>query len=275
MRVTIYQPQYFPRLHYFNRLFDADVFVLLESAQYTKTVLHESSAGNQRMKSFQADTPIKSNNGERILTVNVKHEGLLPISQTKIEYMHKWQKKHLANIQMNYARANMFTTLFPEVKTLLSQQYTFLGQLNTATILWSIAKILALPRHETVNLESINNALNANKSVRLKRIVRDTELGVERPEGLQKGTEWTAAICESLGATEYLHGGTAQTMYMDLNYYKKRGIMPTVQNWKCPEYKQQFSNVGFLPNLSVLDLLLNEEVSIVKKILCSLKPKNE
>ena len=40
MRVTIYQPQYFPRLHYFNRILNADTFVVLDSAQYTKSLVH-------------------------------------------------------------------------------------------------------------------------------------------------------------------------------------------------------------------------------------------
>ena len=102
----------------------------------------------------------------------------------------------------------------------------------------------------------------------MQKIILGSELGVERPEGLQKGTEWTTDICIKLGAKEYFHGGTAQTNYMDLNYYKSHGIIPIVQQWRCAEYRQQFNhNVPFIRNLSVIDLLCNVDKKEARSIL--------
>ncbi len=45
---------------------------------------------------------------------------------------------------------------------------------------------------------------------------------------------------------------------MDEEYYKNNNINLVTQNWNCKEYDQQFSDrVGFSPNLSIIDLLLN------------------
>jgi hypothetical protein len=134
-------------------------------------------------------------------------------------------------------------------------------------MLWGIASSLGISLAvEELTIDAVNKALQ-KKDVRLKRIVSDIELNVPRPEGIQKGTEWTTAICKKLDATAYLHGGTAQSGYMDTTYYKRYGIKLIVQDWMCPEYTQQYMKKGFVNNLSILDLLLNEDQATVQETL--------
>lgn len=256
-RVAIYQPRYFPQLHYFNRLLSSDIFVILDSAQYTRSLVHFSEDGRHRYPSYQTDTPIKLPDGEYLLTVPVKHDGRLPINQTGIDYSHRWIHKHLATLRHAYGRADCFEIVFPQIRELLLQPYDSLAQLNTATIIWSLAQLSGF-RITSLTLEDLNNCLAETDYIRLKKVLTDQQTGVTRPAGEKKGTEWTAAICQALGATEYYHGGTAQTGYMEIDYYQRLGIRPVVQNWRCPEYPQQFSDrIGFKPNLSIVDLLMN------------------
>lgn len=259
MRVTIYQPQYFPRLHYFNRILNADTFVVLDSAQYTKSLVHfDTEQKRTRHKSYQADTPIKLATGPFLLTVPVKHDGLTQINETGIDYIHGWQSKHLAILKANYAKSAAFKERFPEIETLLKKEYASLADLSLATIIWGIATLLNENVSNYTSLVECNALLSAQKQIRLQKIVRSSELSVQRPEGLQKGTEWTTAICKELGADEYFHGGTAQAGYMDDAYYKKEGIKLVTQDWKCNQYPQNFTDkIGFSANLSILDLLLN------------------
>ncbi len=258
MRISIYQPRYFPQLHYFNRAITSDVFVILDSAQYTKALVHTVNGNKERHKSFQSDTVIKFPEGSHFLTVSVKHGGLLPISQTKLDYSSDWTRKHTATISTAYRKSPSFSSVFPQIEKLLKKKYQTLGELNVKTFLWGLSHIMGLNLDPSeLNVEIINKYLE-NSNFRLKKIVLGSELGVQRPEGFQKGTEWTVEICKKLGATQYLHGETAQNGYMDESYYKNNGIGLVTQDWTCREYDQQFTDkTGFVSNLSIIDLLLN------------------
>ncbi len=258
MRVAIYQPRYFPQLHYFNRALDSDVFVILDNAQYTKALVHVSEKGKERYKSFQSDTIIKLSNGIYYLTVPVKHNGLQPICDTEVDYSSNWPNSHIGTIASAYGKSANFSSVFPEIKKLLQKKYKTLGDLNLSSFLFGMSEILNLKfDDEEYSIDKINSALE-NSTFRLKKIILGSELGVPRPEGNQKGTEWTVDICKKLGANEYVHGGTALAGYMDEEFYSKNGISLVKQDWKCKEYAQQFNDkVGFLPNLSIIDLLLN------------------
>lgn len=258
MRVTIYQPQYFPRLHYFNRIMNSDVFVILDSAQYTKSLVHFGDV-KKRHKSYQADCVIKKPEGEFFLTVPVKHGGLKAISEVEIDYAQNWIFRHLSTIKAAYGKSFYYNTISGDLREIISEKHIYLADLNIKTILWGICKVLDFKiETQDMNLDNVNKMLEDSKEVRLKKILRDRETGVKRPKGFSKGTEWTGMICKSVGATEYLHGETAKAGYMDLGYYKKLGIKPVVQNWRCATYTQRFSEtVSFIPNLSIIDLLLN------------------
>lgn len=258
MRVAIYQPRYFPQLHYFNRAINSDVFVILDCAQYTKALVHNVNGKNERHKSYQSDTVLKLAQGIHFLTVPVKHNGLSPISQTVLDYSSDWARRHIATIGSAYRKSLSFAQVFPQIEKLLKKNYQTLGELNTKTFLWALNRLMGLGIDvDDLSVEEINQHLQ-DSPFRLKKIVLGSELGVERPQGAQKGTEWTVAICKKLGASEYLHGQTAQNGYMDEDYYHKNNIELVTQDWKCEEYEQQFNDrVGFISNLSIIDLLLN------------------
>ncbi len=258
MKVAIYQPRYFPQLHYYNRVLQSDIFVILDNAQYTKALVHISEKGKERHKSFQSDTVVKLAVGTKYLTVPVKHKGLQPICETELDYSSNWSVSHVGTIASAYGKSTNFAKVFPEIKKLLQKKYKTLGDLDISSFLFGMSQILELKLEtDEYVVDKINVALK-NSPFRLKKIILGSELGVPRPEGNQKGTEWTVAICKKLGAKEYVHGGTAKAGYMNEEYYSKNGINLIKQEWKCKQYPQQFNNkVGFLPNLSILDLIFN------------------
>lgn len=267
MRIAIYQPRYFPQLHYFNRMFSSDIFVLLESAQYTKSLVQATEKGKERKTSYQSTTPIKSPQGLILLGIPIKHLGYQSINQTQISYVEPWPSKHLVQIKLAYQKSPYFSKFFPQLQKLLSDHYDNLALLNKKTILWGVASLLEcnLPLSNITEID-LQSCLK-NMNIRLRQIVSDPNLNVLRPEGRQKGTEWTTEICKKLQATEYLHGETAQAAYMESDYYAKNGITPVLQKWQCREYPQQYEKQGFLENLSVLDLLFNVSPNEARSIL--------
>src|SRR3990172_823397 len=221
MRVAIYQPRYFPQLHYFNRAINSDVFVILDCAQYTKALVHNVNGKKERHKSYQSDTILKLPEGIHFLTVSVKHNGLSPINKTLLDYSSDWARRHISTISSAYRKSSSFAQVFPDIEQLLKKNYQTLGELNTKTFLWGLSRLMGLKIDaDDLSVGKINAHLQ-NSPFKLKKIVLGSELGVERPDGAQKRTELTVAICKKLGASEYFHGETAQNGYMHEDYYKE------------------------------------------------------
>jgi hypothetical protein len=71
-----------------------------------------------------------------------------------------------------------------------------------------------------------------------------------------RGSMLVASICEALGATEYLTG-RGGLEYMEREHFVAIGCRVSVQEWSSPTYEQRFPQVGFVADLSALDLVLN------------------
>jgi hypothetical protein len=84
------------------------------------------------------------------------------------------------------------------------------------------------------------------------RRVRASELS-----GITDGkSQRNASICQALNAKTYL-SGIGGVGYLDPADFESFGCDILVQTWKSPEYPQQYPAIGFVPDLSALDLLLN------------------
>lgn len=222
-------------------------------------MIHLDTGKREKHKSYQADAPIKLPHGSQFVTVPIRKDGFLPMNQTGIEYSNTWQQKHLRTIQMAYQRAPYFSEIFPEVVEIISKKYRSLAELNITTTLWGISRALGLKMpFNNLTVKKITKILKKSKTVRLNKIILDSELGLEEFKNSGKPNEWIVKICNSVGADELFHGETSKAGYMDLDYFKKNGIVSVVQKWKLKEYPQQFEyRTDFLPNLSILDLLFN------------------
>nr|WP_233710768.1 WbqC family protein [Natronococcus pandeyae] len=60
--------------------------------------------------------------------------------------------------------------------------------------------------------------------------------------------------CEELGADRYLSGDGARS-YNDRSQFEAAGVSLEYQSFDHPRYEQRFD--GFVPNLSVVDALMN------------------
>lgn len=267
MRYTGIQPQYFPRLHYISRILNTDIFVIRDDAQFVRK---HKYPGGQTDKSYQADTPIKQATGRYLLSVPIMHEGMLPIAHTKISYEHFWVRNHTMTIRQAYLKSPNFNLLYPEIETLLTQEYASLGELNIATIVWAISRLLYVKYKNSreTTITEIVDALSRQDLFRLKKIRRASESKALQSPSALTANEKIIRLLKENGATEDYCGGTGKTAYMDDELYTSNGISVTVQDWICPEYPQLYnSRQGFIPNLSILDLLMNVPIDTARMIL--------
>lgn len=268
VRLAAYQPQYFPRLHYFARMLDADVFALSDYVQFVRAHRYPLGEGEfKRGKSYQADTPIRSSNGLLHLTVPIKHGGSLPINETRISYDKRWQEKHLYSLKTNYGGARNFAKIFPLLSQVLAYQYADLAQLNTATILLGLRWLLDNREFGPAQLTvpAVNKLLERVRYFPLRKIVIKSQTNIAPPNG--NATEWIIDSCQKLGANEYVCGGTAVETYLDRALFDEAGISLRQQDWSGAPYNQLFPKQGFMPNLSVLDLMMNVDKKQAREIL--------
>jgi len=275
VRIAVYQPQYLPRLHYVNRALDADVFVVLDSAQFTRKLKHHAPAdsaasdGDTVHPSYQAHTPIRLADGSHLLTVPVRHGGRrTSIARAHVADGEQWVATHLRSLHSGYANAPQYPARAPELAELLEAEHASLAELNLRTLLWALSTLLQLDVPVAdLTLDAVNARLASQEHVRLRRVALASGMAAERPAGHQQGNAWIAALCGELGGTEYLCGGTAAGNYMDKEFFVSRGIEPVLQSWHCAAYPQQFPDRHpFQPNLSIVDLLLNVDAAAARPI---------
>jgi len=172
---------------------------------------------------------IKTAQGETWLTVPVQRQLHTLIPNVAIpESQPVWRAKHRKTIEMSYSRAPHFDQVSARLFDLLDREWKALLDLNLA--------IDAL-FFEFVGLQS--------------RIVRASALPVSG-----ENSDRILALCTELGAHTYL-SGRAGADYLDLPRFVERGIEVLFQDYRHPEYPQQYPAIGFLPRLSSLDLFMN------------------
>ncbi|MAF43247.1 MAG: hypothetical protein CMI54_03630 [Parcubacteria group bacterium] len=196
----------------------------------------------QFQKGFINRNRVKTPDGEQWLTVPIVHKfHRSPIYQVKIHNNKKWKKDNWFTILHNYSRAPYF------------KDYAKFFE-KTFTSSWET--LLDLDIHL---INYLMSELNIKIPIRLASSLN--------PEG--KGTELLIDICKKVGADTYLSGEGGK-LYMDLNRFKDEGIKVIFQDFKHPEYPQQFSKTGFLPRMSIIDLLFNcgreKSVNIIRGI---------
>lgn len=268
MRYTGIQPHYFPRLHYFARILATDTFVIRDDVQFVRK--HKYPDGKTG-KSYQADTPIKHAGGIHLLMIPIQHNGKKSINKTEVQYNNGWIETQLKTIEIFYKKSPNFPKIFPEIEAILTKKYKILAELNIATILWGLLRFAGLRSVSTdmLSIDFVLQKIKKQNMFRLQSIQKASEVkSLERLKNANPNGKIIALIKE-VGANEDYCGGTGVAAYMDKDLFAQHGIRITVQDWKCREYPQLYvKQQGFIPNLSIMDLLMNvsndEAIKIIK-----------
>jgi hypothetical protein len=177
---------------------------------------------------LQNRNQIKTAQGASWLTIPVKQNLGQTIRQIEIADT-RCSQKHFKTLQANYAHAPGFVRWRSELETLLVTEYNSLLDLATASTEWMLGKLGVTTK-----------------------LVKASEL-----TGLKgEASELVASICKSLSADIYLTG-TGALAYLNNADFAAIDCAIEVQTWQSFEYRQTHEAVGFIPNLSTLDLILN------------------
>jgi len=125
MIVSIHQPDYLPWLGFFDKIFRCDVFVLLDTVQFSKNY-------------FTNRNKIRTSQDWTWLTVPVLTKGKADqrIDEVKINSINekRWAEKHWKSIEQNYKKAPFFSEYADFFYQLYSRQWDDLTELNKTII---------------------------------------------------------------------------------------------------------------------------------------------
>jgi len=177
---------------------------------------------------FQNRNRIKTRKGAAWLTLPVQHRFGQTIAETLVAGRMTLEA-HGKTIRANYAGTAGFQRWTEDLDRLFGRSTASLSELAIASTEWMLDRLGATVRR-----------------------VRASEL----PGIGGSGSKLIASICSCLDASAYL-SGTGALGYMNVSDFSSIGCAVSLQEWCSPVYEQAHTAIGFIPDLSALDLLLN------------------
>lgn len=144
--VSIHQPCYMPYLGVFYKIWQSDVFVYLDDAQYSSGYVFDWNR-------------IRTPRGECRLKVPTEKRFGQQLNHIRPRYELGWVKKHLKTIEYNYKHAPYFDYFFPLVAATLKKEYQSLAELNISVMdmfldIFSFKNLFARYQSSWLNLSS-------------------------------------------------------------------------------------------------------------------------
>ena len=171
---------------------------------------------------------IKTPHGAAWLTMPVKYKLGTKIDEVEIDSRVNINKI-LRTLEMNYKKSRYFSFIYNEIRHEMTFGHS--DKLNDINI-----RLLNL----FLKLMNIKTPIKCSSNIKTRKSKDD--LVIE--------------LLLNNNAKEYLTGKGALS-YMDLNKFYENNIKVYTYDFVYREYEQQWNKIGFLPNLSIIDLLFN------------------
>lgn len=180
-------------------------------------------------KDYISRNEIKSNTGKTLLSVPVKSKGYLEksIAEIEIDNSNRWNEKHWKSIFINYKKAPYFNLYADFFEDLYKKEWQLLADLNHHSLTWFL---------DTLGIKTkVSKAGEYNFEGSKSQLVLD--------------------MCLKMNASFYIFGSQGKN-YANEDHFSEKGVSLIFQNYIHPQYSQLHG--GFVPNLSIVDLLFNE-----------------
>lgn len=198
--VAIHQPNFYPWLGWFHKLARADVFVLLDDAEFSRG-------------SWINRTRLLVNGEPTWTTAPVvrSSSGTQPIEETRIAEATPWRVKMLKTLENSYGPRPGFDEVYPVLRELVTNASDRLAIYNEQALI-GVAEGLRLPT---------------------SRFVRSSVLRCKA-----RATERLVELVTAVGGTTYLSGGGAGG-YQEEKYFHEAGIELVYAGFAARAYPQR------------------------------------
>ena len=228
MKIGVMQPYLFPYIGYWQLLNAVDKYVILDDVNFI-------------MRGYINRNSILINGQANRFTIPILHASQNTlICDTKLNFPLDEKKKFLEKISLSYKKAPLFDMGYSIVEDIILNEEEDL----TEFIFYS--------------MERIKEYLGINTPiVKSSNIEKDSQL---------RAQERIIAICKKLGGTVYINPSGGRELYSK-EKFAKEGLSLFFLDPQMPAVKyKQFGN-DFVNNLSIIDVIMFNEVSRIKEFL--------
>ena len=145
-------------------------------------------------------------------------------------------------MEINYKKAPQFSFVFNWLNEFLTKEYSLIGDLASESVM-AIAKLLELP-------VMFKNASSINY----------------KNDVVQNGQQKILNLCKILQADKYINPKNGIDLY-DRNLFNSENIELRFINMHEIKYPQ-FKKDGFVPNLSIIDVMMFNDIGEIQQLLC-------
>jgi len=220
MIVTIHQPDFMPWLGLFNKIKNADEFIILDH-----------TINNPKSPEFWCRRVKMLIGGkDHWMSVSLKKDNnnlFVPIKDMELQIDEKSNKKFLQSIELNYKKAPYFNEIYYLVENYFKMSTNNLSKRNS----WFITEVM-----EKLGINT--------------KIIYSSDLNP-----IYTSNEMLIDLLKKRNATTYLCGAGASGYQKD-ELYLAENILVVYNRFIHPTYKQ-FNSNQFLSGLSIIDPLMN------------------
>ncbi|WP_333600053.1 WbqC family protein [Flavobacterium sp.] len=228
MKLAVMQPYLFPYIGYFQLINAADKFVVYDDVNFIKQGWINRNSILVGGQAFLFTVPLENQSSFQKINETFLNQKFYP----------SWADKFLKTIEQNYKKAPFFTDVFPMLKKILQTENQSIAGLAVSSIK-SVAEYIGIA---TEFVDSSVNYNNQNLSAQTR--VLD--------------------ICTQEKASQYINLSGGMALYSKSDFSEKGIELQFIQSERI-EYSQ--FNDNFVPNLSIIDILMFNEVSKIKDFL--------
>ena len=199
--VAIHQPNYLPWVGFFQKMALADIFVILDTVQFSKD-------------SYTQRTKIRTKEGWIWLTIPIEKKYCFkPIKDIPLPQNEKWIKKHRMSIVSNYSKCKFVDDKFVDEYYFYFEKFGKLQEFNEQGIFY----------------------LKDKFGIKTE-VVRASELEINKKS---KSTELLVEIVKQLGGDIYI-SGIGGKKYLEEEKFEIEGIGIKYFEFEAFEYQQRW-----------------------------------
>jgi len=230
------QPYFFPYLGFYQLIHAVDQFVIYDSFNYIKS----GWVNRNRLLVVGA--------GPAYFTVPTEHgSSFKRIRDMKLSSHRNWRRKLLSTLVMNYKRCPFFVETYALIEAIIESETDSLSELSTRSIV-DVCKHLEIKTSLITNpvYEALESDLQQNSLSETFPAVK-----LEQPS---KSCVRLIAICQMLGASEFVNAIGGQTLYYKSDF-QANGIDLHFLRSQDEPYQQ--TTRQYHAGLSIVDVLMN------------------
>ncbi len=218
MKCSIMQPTYLPWSGYFNLIYNTDIFIFLDDAQYSKGSWHNRNLIINNFKKKWITIPLK------------KHKLKTNLNKIYLHDLEAWKIDHINLLKQSYFKHPFYNSVEEILNFILTAKTNILSELNIILIKFICQKLCI-------------------KS----KFIQSSHLKVDT----QKRTDKLINLLKNFNVTEYLSPQGSMAYLLDDNFCKKTKISLKFSKFKTREYLQYFNKNNYFDKLSVVDVIAN------------------